>query len=247
MKNYLYEALDNKFIISETKIEKYKMYKLMKKHNADGFILYKNNPLEMVIYNRDGTLATMCGNGLRCFLLYGLNNNYLTNKEYLIRVNKTKISGEIISKDPFYSKIELSQAKNKLTQTKVVFFKGKLIKIYTLFVGTLSHVIFYEKDMNIDELIKFLKKIFNRNLGNISFVNIKNKSEMYVFTYERGVGFTSSCGTGNAASYLLSYSLGLVDNKIIISNKGGKMNASINLNKVTIYGSASLIKEIEDE
>ena len=67
-----------------------------------------SSPLEMIFYNQDGSLGTMCGNGLRCFLLYGLNNNYLTKKEYLVKVQKNKIPCEIISKDPFYSKVVLS-------------------------------------------------------------------------------------------------------------------------------------------
>lgn len=247
MRKYLYEALNNKFIVSEQKEDNISMIKCMKKYNADGYIIYKNHPLEMQIFNKDGSVATMCGNGLRCFLLYGLNNNYLTKKEYLVKVQKNKIPCEIISKDPFYSKVVLSPSKSKPTQTKVVFFKGKLIKIYTLFIGTLSHVIFYEKDINIEELITFLKKVFIRNLGNISFVNIKNKAEMYVFTYERGVGFTPSCGTGNAASFFVSHSLGLVDDNVIINNRGGRMKVSYSLNSVNIYGTSSLIKEIQYE
>ena len=94
----------------------------MKKYSADGYIIYKDHPLEMQIFNKDGSVATMCGNGLRCFLLYGLNNNYLTKKEYLVKVQKNKIPCEIISKDPFYSKVVLSPSKSKPTQTKVVFF-----------------------------------------------------------------------------------------------------------------------------
>jgi diaminopimelate epimerase len=37
---------------------------------ADGLIIVRENPLEMVIYNSDGSRAPMCGNGIRCFAHY---------------------------------------------------------------------------------------------------------------------------------------------------------------------------------
>ena len=38
---------------------------------ADGFIIVRTEPvLEMVFFNRDGSRAPMCGNGIRCFAHY---------------------------------------------------------------------------------------------------------------------------------------------------------------------------------
>ena len=37
---------------------------------ADGFIMVKSDPLEMIYYNQDGSRAPMCGNGIRCFSKY---------------------------------------------------------------------------------------------------------------------------------------------------------------------------------
>ena len=34
---------------------------------ADGMILAKQNPTTMLFYNADGSMAPMCGNGIRCF------------------------------------------------------------------------------------------------------------------------------------------------------------------------------------
>ena len=38
---------------------------------------------------------------------------------------------------------------------------------------------------------------------NVSFVEILGKNQLFVRTYERGVGFTSACGTAMCASSLL--------------------------------------------
>ena len=40
---------------------------------ADGLIIVKEDPLEMIFYNQDGSRAPMCGNGIRCFAAYCLS------------------------------------------------------------------------------------------------------------------------------------------------------------------------------
>lgn len=40
---------------------------------ADGFILVRTCPLTMIFYNCDGSRAPMCGNGIRCFAKFCLD------------------------------------------------------------------------------------------------------------------------------------------------------------------------------
>ena len=70
-----YHGTENSFLI--TTYEKKKDYQEIAKelcrgtnYNTDGLLIVKSNPLEMVIYNRDGSEASMCGNGIRCFVHY---------------------------------------------------------------------------------------------------------------------------------------------------------------------------------
>ena len=46
---------------------------LCEQNDTDGFIVCKLNPLEMVFYNRDGSRGSMCGNGMRSFIKYLLD------------------------------------------------------------------------------------------------------------------------------------------------------------------------------
>ena len=244
MNYYIFEALKNRFIISENKIDYLSMIKLMNDNNCDGYIIYKNYPLEMKIYNKDGSKATMCGNGLRCFLLYGIMFHNLSNKFYNVKVNNKKIKCEIINTYPFFCKLTLSPEKKLPIKKKVFFYKGKMISLYTIFLGTLSHVLFYDEEINIKELIRYIKRDLKLKNGNISFVKIINNHEMEVITHERGVGFTKSCGTGNAACFYIMHNLKLLNNEATIINKGGKMSLRFINNNVEIYGSAFLEKEM---
>lgn len=245
MKYYIFEALNNKFLIGEHKVDYLTMIHLMNKYSVDGYLLYSNNPLEMKVYNKDGSRATMCGNGIRCFLLYGMIFYKLSSGKHLVKVANKKIECEILRKEPFSVKVKLSPDKKLPIHKKVFFYKGKMISLYTIFIGTLSHVLLYDAEINIKELIKYIKKDLKLKNGNISFVKIKSRNELEVLTHERGVGFTYSCGTGNAACFYVMHNLNLVDDKITIINKGGKMTLEYNNNSVYLYGSASLLKGIE--
>lgn len=44
---------------------------------ADGLIIVKKNPLEMIFYNQDGSRASMCGNGIRCFARYCYEKSFV--------------------------------------------------------------------------------------------------------------------------------------------------------------------------
>ena len=80
MKLSKYHGLGNDFIITEYQDDidyKSLAISLTQEHlsiGADGFIVVKKNPLEMVFYNKDGSLAPMCGNGIRCFSHYCYKN-----------------------------------------------------------------------------------------------------------------------------------------------------------------------------
>lgn len=73
-----YHGCGNDFIITDWELLKHKNIEDFVKHvcdrhtgiGADGCILVKQKPLEMVFYNADGSRAPMCGNGIRCFAKY---------------------------------------------------------------------------------------------------------------------------------------------------------------------------------
>ena len=54
---------------------------------ADGFIVVKDSTIadiKMVYYNADGTRAAMCGNGIRCFSKYVIENKIITKSIFTV-------------------------------------------------------------------------------------------------------------------------------------------------------------------
>ena len=45
---------------------------------ADGLIIVKKDPLFMDVYNSDGSRSAMCGNGIRCFAKYCIDNGIIS-------------------------------------------------------------------------------------------------------------------------------------------------------------------------
>ena len=102
MKISKYHGLGNDFIITkyDPKYDfKSLAIKLCESHvgiGADGFIVLKENPLEMVFYNMDGSLAPMCGNGIRCLAHYIVRNNISSSDEFDVKTQAGVMKVKVI-------------------------------------------------------------------------------------------------------------------------------------------------------
>ncbi len=196
------------------------------------------------VYNQDGSKACQCGNGLRATMLY-LNKKYQLDNVNIIICNKlykTKIIKDLISVNmgsPTYLQCpdnhidELRLSKDGLTIN--VELKNKLkFSFMPLSIGNEHSIVFSEKCLeNKDIISKTIKTIFGYEM-NIGFIDnvddfMNNKNAIIKLTVnERGAGYTASCGSGATAAamclcklYQIHNNRNIVDNKIIIQQRGG--------------------------
>ncbi len=247
MKVYIYEALGNTFILSEKKLKKEIMSDLIEKYNVDGILLfYHQHQKKMEIINKDLTKATMCGNGLRCCLLHYILNHEKGKNKLQIQTKAGKIDCEILSREERMFKFYLHKNTKFSLKQNVLKIDSIYYRIYSVFIGTLSQVLIYYTDIDKEKIIEEIKTVFSKKeIGNINFVKVISNNQIEVETYERGVGFTKSCGTGNAAASYICYLYHLITNKVKVNNKGGSMVIEINDDAISITGTASLVKEVE--
>lgn len=218
---------------------------------ADGVILFskgKTCDFRMRIFNNDGSEAEMCGNGIRCLAKFLYEKGY-TNKtkiaietlagrrdiEYIIENNKimavrVKMGKPImdISRLPVYVPRNYRHKENKC---KLLFSlqDREFLGIF-LTVGNPHTVIEVDelKDFSVTKYGKIVEnyKYFPQKT-NVNFVQIVDKNNIRIRTWERGVGETTGCGTGAVASCYVMYKDNKVNNHVNVEMPGGKLRIQI--------------------
>ena len=209
---------------------------------ADGLIILKyvaSMPF-MFFFNGDGSQAPMCGNGIRCFSHYLVNNHLVDGNEFVvktvpgdltIRVNydeeKDDFSARVNMGKPIFNIKELINTEKEQFLREKINIDGKEIEISYIFMGTDHSVIFVNdfSDYDIDEIGKKIENytdLFPKKV-NVNFVKVYDRKRMEVITWERGAGRTLACGTGATASAVLAKTFGFVDDKVNVKVPGGQL------------------------
>ena len=209
---------------------------------ADGLIILKyvaSMPF-MFFFNADGSQAPMCGNGIRCFSHYLVNNHLIDGNEFVvktvpgdltIRVNydeeKDDFSARVNMGKPIFNIKELINTEKEKFLREKINIDGKEIEISYIFMGTDHSVIFVNdfSDYDIDEIGKKIENytdLFPKKV-NVNFVKVYDRKRMKVITWERGAGRTLACGTGATASAVLAKTFGFVDDKVNVKVPGGQL------------------------
>lgn len=214
--------------------------KLCDRHNgigADGLITVsslKDYAFTMEYYNADGSTGSLCGNGARCAIDFAAARSGLNGRVTFLS-NGVEYSGEILNNG------EIKFYFNSPGQLKLNFkVKAARQLINADFIDTGSpHVVIF-----IDEIAKDASKPGSRyseinevpvyEIGreirylpefahgtNVNFINIK-ENKLQIRTYERGVeNETLSCGTGSAATAVISFLKGKLTPPVTLLTHGG--------------------------
>lgn len=209
---------------------------------ADGLIILKyvaSMPF-MFFFNGDGSQAPMCGNGIRCFSHYLVNNHLVEGNEFTVKTVPGDLTIQVNydeEKDDFTARVNMGKpvfnVKELINIEKEQFLRekinidGKEIKISYIFMGTDHSVIFVNDfaDYNIDELGKKIENytdLFPKKV-NVNFVKVYDREHIEVITWERGAGRTLACGTGATASAVLAKTFDFVDDKVNVKVPGGQL------------------------
>lgn len=230
----VYNGCGNSFVIRmyEKKFDNALSAKWHCEKRYDGFILVKPYPLEMIIYNQDGSLAAMCGNGIRCFIQYCYDHHILQHRINAVITKSGIVQTEIISTEPFMVKVIMNEAKycfhDKYYFAYPIVVNQHKYEINLIHTGVWHNVIL---PVHFDECLADIQEIyylpFFHQEVNIDIVQLKHNA-IYVKTYERGVGFTKACGTGVVAVYLVLKQLGkLCCDDIEIQTDGGTLRVGM--------------------
>jgi diaminopimelate epimerase len=186
---------------------------------ADGLILIRNHDeadFEMIYYNADGHLTSLCGNGSRCAVKFASQLGMVAGECSFMTVEgilRAKIEGKLVHiKMPDVTDVETHPDH------------------YFLNTGSPHHIC-YVNDIEKYDVFHEGRKIrqsspYFEKGSNVNFVEPMDNSAIFVRTYERGVeDETLSCGTGVTAAALVQGVKG-ASSPVKVKTLGGDLQIS---------------------
>lgn len=206
---YKYVSMGNDFIVIEKpSLSKEMVIKMCKEKwgiHSDGILLlYQTKKrITLRIMNADGTEAKMCGNGLKVVAAHLSKKDpyhtmwkvYIHRQPYIVRKEEDGESVEVPF--PVLLKEERGEA------------------LYD--VKNLHRLKEHQEDDGLQK--KIAKK---HSEENISFYQMKKNGVITLRTYERGVGFTYSCGSASLAVAAHYFKMHKRKKKVTILTQGGQ-------------------------
>ncbi|MFI3318742.1 MAG: diaminopimelate epimerase [Rikenellaceae bacterium] len=237
----------NRFVMIDTIAQPFEVdnlsqfiQKIALRSGSDGVLLltkWGEKDMAMRMFNTDGSEAEMCGNGMRCIARLA-DERYLHAERFTLYSGGRayEISREKMLADgvPTYGvKIAVATASPEFTLEREQFIGESIeeldpqLKFTYLNLGN-PHIVAMVDEIDLEHLslmgerVKELKHIFTRGV-NVSTIQKLGEQQIFVATYERGVGLTASCGTAMTASSTATTLLGLCqrDKDIEVRNRGG--------------------------
>lgn len=220
-----YHGCGNDFVILEEETAGERAYPELAKQlchrqlgiGADGLIIVRQQPLEMLFFNSDGSQAPMCGNGIRCFAKFCHDEGICREKEFPVETLAGTMGIRVVSVEPFQVEINMGKPdfdpeRCGIKTSQTSFFKQTLqlksgsIEVSSCFMGTIHTVVWLDRleEFDLEKLGKEISEhpVFSEKT-NVNFVQILGSKTLKLITYERGAGMTFACGTGACASVVI--------------------------------------------
>lgn len=224
---------------------------------ADGLIAAEESKIadiRMVYYNSDGSSATMCGNGLRCFAKFVQDYGIISYNSFTVETGDGIKEVSIQSQHEAESIVKLEMGKPTNLKEMEILESGHSYNLIFMHIGVPHSVIFLNEVTSqkhiSNELINLTDNIgplIEKNPAflegtNVNFVQLVDNKSIIVSAWERGAGRTWACGTGACASAFATHYQNKVTSTVEVRMPGGKVIVSISEDD-TLYmqGPAKLI------
>lgn len=219
--------------------------KVSKRHfgvGSDGLILICPSEVadfQMKIYNADGSIAEMCGNGIRCVAKYvydhgmtdkthitvetgaGIKTLDLTVEDGKVTMVRVDMGEPILEAE----KIPVISEKEKVINEPILV-QGTEWKMTCVSMGNPHAVVFVADTKHL--AIKEVGPCFENHKAfpkrtNTEFVQFISSKEINMRVWERGAGETWACGTGTCASVMACILNGYTDDTVLVHLLGGDL------------------------
>lgn len=232
-----WQGLGNDFVILEDDIATSDLAIKMCDRNfgigADGLFCPTKSEVADIgwkFFNSDGTIAQMCGNGIRCFAKFVRKHNFVASDKFTVETLAGIITPEILENGNVL--VDMGEAVFDPALIPVCTetpedFEVQGFRAFAVSMGNPHCVIYTDKDS--EELAKTIgasiesDSLFPQKT-NVEFINIISQNRIKMNVWERGCGITLACGTGACASVVAGVKKGLISNICDVVLPGGVLN-----------------------
>lgn len=230
---------------------------------ADGILVCEKSiesTIKMVYYNSDGTEGEMCGNGIRSFAKFVYDNQIIRDERFTVETldGEKNIMLEIIDGKVSSILVDMGYPTFKGEQIPIKVAKDKVMEetiridnvdyVYSAVLVGVPHVVIFVEDISEININDLGRKIENHELfpskTNVNFIEINNKDDINIYTWERGAGRTLGCGTGSCASVVIGNELNKLNPHVRVNTEGGNLKVDLDKDfRITMSGDAKLVAE----
>jgi diaminopimelate epimerase len=197
---------------------------------ADGLIRIAPGtqaPFFMDYHNADGSLAEMCGNGVRVVGKYLGDRGYVSSffdLETRAGVKHLELHAE---NSGCIDRVTVDMGPPTVEDERTLAVDGQQVTATVLSMGNPHAVVF------VDDVAKAPVTTLGPRLEthpaflpaktNVEFAEVVDRATLRQRTWERGVGETLACGTGACAVAVAAQIRGLADRPVAIELRGGRL------------------------
>jgi diaminopimelate epimerase len=206
---------------------------------ADGLLLATvGAKVAMELYNADGSIAEMSGNGIRC-LAAAVRRTTGASWESLVvaTASGSRTVSLTMDGDAGYGSVAMGD---------VTFGESLPGTLGVAFVGN-PHVVVRDDPKWTDAMREELADTLSEQMGgaNVEFLTVLSEEHLSILVVERGVGWTEACGTGSVAAAAVARREGLGGDDVTVVNPGGALKVTLDDQRATLSGPVQFVANVE--
>lgn len=236
-----YEALGNRYLVTDVNPSASEICALCATYKSDGLLYHDGYRLH--IYNRDGSEAERSGNGVRIYGYHCWRSGKLRRDEPCVIQTSSGIVrcswlGELAGRaDCWLIGADLGDFFFRAHSLEVEAL-GRKWRGFVVHVGNPHFVLEQREELinwrSVSAALENASVFPNRM--NVQWVKIQSPSFLDLRVWERGVGETSSCGTGACAAAIYGHYLRDCNSRIVVRMVGGQLVVRFRSHRPTICG-----------
>jgi diaminopimelate epimerase len=190
--------------------------------------------------NADGSIAEMCGNGVRVFARYLVEAGLAEAGEFIVG---TRAGDRPVVVHPDRT-VTVHMGPATITGTSVTVVAGRPFSGVAVDVGNPHLVSVLDDDvadLDLEHQPDFDHDFFPAGV-NLEFVNLLGEGALRMRVHERGVGETRACGTGTVAAVAAALHLAGTDTgSSTVDIPGGRVTVTVARGASTLTGPAEIV------